>query len=183
MKIPSILTALILPILLAMPVRAQEKPVETSIIKLVSGDTMTGKVAGIKDDSVNLITDYGVVKIPVAKISEESRKQLKIAPETETTTLKNRVTELEALVATLREENANLRKGGAGGKPTATSPSKETAKTPATPATPVTPGETTVLTYKLSSSGKRHNSRCRYFKSAGEACSATDGEPCKVCGG
>ena len=177
MKIPSILTALILPILMAMPVRAQEKPVEISTIKLVSGDTMTGKVAGIKDDSVNLITDYGVVKIPVAKISEESRKQLKIAPETETTTLKNRVTELEALVATLREENANLRKGGAGGKPTATSPSKETAKTPATP------GETTVLTYKLSSSGKRHNSRCRYFKSAGEACSATDGEPCKVCGG
>ena len=177
MKIPSILTALILPILMALPVRAQEKPAEISTIKLVSGDTMTGKVAGIKDDSVNLITDYGVVKIPVAKISEESRKQLKMAPETETTSLKNRVTELEALVASLREENANLRKTGAPGKPVAANPSKETAKTPATP------GETTVLTYKLSSSGKRHNSRCRYFKSAGEACSATDGEPCKVCGG
>ena len=177
MKITSILTILILPILLALPVKAQEKPVKISTIKLVSGDTMTGKVAGIKDDFVNLITDYGVVKIPVAKISEESRKQLKVAPETETTTLRNRVTELEALVATLREENANFRKSGAGGKPPAKSPSKETAKTLATP------GETTVLTYKLSSSGKRHNSRCRYFKSAGEACSAADGEPCKVCGG
>ena len=36
----------------------------------------------------------------------------------------------------------------------------------------------------LSSSGKRHNSGCRYYKtSKGRACGADDGVPCKVCGG
>jgi hypothetical protein len=36
----------------------------------------------------------------------------------------------------------------------------------------------------LSSSGKRHNSGCRYYKtSKGRACGANDGVPCKVCGG
>lgn len=36
--------------------------------------------------------------------------------------------------------------------------------------------------WSLSKSGTRHNSTCRYFGS-GTACQATDGKPCKVCGG
>ena len=38
--------------------------------------------------------------------------------------------------------------------------------------------------YWLSSTGKRHNSSCRYYKSSkGRACGAKDGVACKVCGG
>ncbi len=38
--------------------------------------------------------------------------------------------------------------------------------------------------YWLSSSGKRHNSSCRYYKSSkGGPCGAKDGEACKTCGG
>ena len=38
--------------------------------------------------------------------------------------------------------------------------------------------------YWLSSTGKRHNSSCRYYKSAkGRPCGAKDGVACKVCGG
>lgn len=37
--------------------------------------------------------------------------------------------------------------------------------------------------YWLSAGGKRHNSRCRYFKGAGRACGKDDGVPCKICGG
>ncbi len=38
--------------------------------------------------------------------------------------------------------------------------------------------------YWLSSTGKRHNSSCRYYKSAkGRACGPKDGTACKTCGG
>ena len=177
----TILTTILFPLFMALPIQAQEKPAATPekvTIKLTSGETMTGKVGGIKDESVSLMTDYGVVRIPVDKISEESRQKLNIQPESDVSKLKSRVTELEALVATLREENANLRKKGASGTPatpgTQATPKPEAAKTSTGDA---------AFTFKLSSSGKRHNSRCRYFKSAGDTCGPNDGEPCKVCGG
>lgn len=36
--------------------------------------------------------------------------------------------------------------------------------------------------WSLSASGTRHNAKCRFYK-AENACQATDGKPCKVCGG
>ncbi|MFZ4767165.1 MAG: S1 family peptidase, partial [Roseimicrobium sp.] len=36
--------------------------------------------------------------------------------------------------------------------------------------------------YSISGSGIRHNAKCRYFR-ADKPCGATDGQPCKVCGG
>jgi hypothetical protein len=36
--------------------------------------------------------------------------------------------------------------------------------------------------FSLSGSGLRHNNRCRYFNAA-KACPATEGTPCKICGG
>jgi hypothetical protein len=178
MKLQSILVAFVIPIMAALPLAAQEKAPpasEKTTIKLLSGETIAGKVAGIKDDSVSLATDYGVVRIPVSKITEESRKNLNIPEETDVGKLKNRITELEALVASLREENANLRKSEIASPSKATPSPKEAAK-------PAPTGEAG-LTYKLSTSGKRHNSRCRYFSSAGDGCGPNDGEPCKVCGG
>ena len=166
---------------MAVPIQAQEKAAVTPekvTIKLTSGETMTGKIGGINDGTVNLITDFGVVRLPAEKISEESKKSLKIQPESEASKLKSRVTELEALVASLREENANLRKKSPTGTPATTTaqvtPNPEAAKS--------STGEAGI-TYKLSKSGKRHNSRCRYFSSAGDTCGPNDGEPCKVCGG
>jgi hypothetical protein len=178
MKLQSILVAFVIPIMAVLPIAAQEKATaasEKTTIKLLSGETIAGKVAGIKDDSVSLATDYGVVRIPVSKITEESRKNLNIPEETDVGKLKNRITELEALVASLREENANLRKSEISSPSKATPSPKEAAK-------PAPTGEAG-LTYKLSTSGKRHNSRCRYFSSAGDGCGPNDGEPCKVCGG
>jgi hypothetical protein len=38
--------------------------------------------------------------------------------------------------------------------------------------------------YWLSSTGKRHNSSCRHYKSSkGRPCGKDDGSPCKLCGG
>jgi hypothetical protein len=178
MKLQSVLIAFLVPIIAALPIAAQEKAPtvsEKTTIKLLSGETMVGKVAGIKDDSVSLATDYGVVRIPVSKITEESRKNLNIPEETDVAKLKNRITELEALVASLREENANLRKSELA-NPSKATPSPKEALKPA-------PTAEAGVTYKLSKTGKRHNSRCRYFSSAGDGCGPNDGEPCKVCGG
>jgi hypothetical protein len=178
MKLQSILVAFVIPIMAVLPIAAQEKATAASekiTIKLLSGETMVGKVAGIKDDSVSLATDYGVIRIPVSKITEESRKSLNIPEETDVAKLKNRITELEALVANLRDENAKLRRSEPSSPSKAAPSPKENLKTG-------TANESGV-TYKLSKSGKRHNSRCRYFSSAGEQSGPNEGEPCKVCGG
>lgn len=58
----------------------------------------------------------------------------------------------------------------------------EQANTP--PTAQVTPKQTAPVSdyYYLSSSGIRHNRRCRYFR-IGRPCSATSGVRCRICGG
>lgn len=178
MKLPSIIIALAVHIMAQMPIMSQEKASlasEKTTVKLLSGETVVGKVAGIRDDSLSLATDYGVISIPVSKITDESRKTLNIPEETDVAKLKNRIAELEALVANLREENSKLREKGLTHPLNTTSSPQATVK-------PNSTGEAGV-TYKLSNSGKRHNSRCRYFGGAGNACGPNDGVACKVCGG
>jgi len=176
MRIHSVTAMFLLQMLIAPISMGADKPAapsaENTTIKLTSGESMTGKIAGVNDDSLNLATEYGVVRIPVSKLTEESKKKLNLPEETDVAKLKARINELEGLVASLREENASLRKSG-----------NPDASTPATPTAKAQPQESTGITYRLSKSGKRHNSRCRYFKSTDEECTANDGVACKVCGG
>jgi hypothetical protein len=186
----STIAAILLPFLLNLAAIAQEKNSasgEKVSVKLISGETISGQVGGIKDDSVSLITDYGVIRIPTTKISEESRQKIGIQPETELSKLKRRVSELEALVSSLREENATLRKKGTsevGSNTNSTAPSPSQSSTPGTTTTanPPQPASSS-LSYKLSKTGTRHNSRCRYYNSNGSTCGPNDGVPCKICGG
>lgn len=84
----------------------------------------------------------------------------------------------------LRAENQRLRELLIKAQPAApTANSRSTA-----PVTP--PGATgfaspNALAHWLTvSSGKRHNSSCRYFKNGdGRPCTATEGTACKICGG
>jgi len=148
-------------------------------IKLVSGDTMTGTVGAVRDGSLSLITEYGPVRIPVEKLSAETKTRLGVSAEADVEGLRARVRELEDLVVRLREENAGLRHGATPVVPTAgggTSPGARPTSAPSA-------GDGGVGGYKISNTGKRHNSRCRYFNSAGRAGSATEGVACKVCGG
>lgn len=146
-------------------------------LKLVSGDTMTGTVGSVRDGSVSLVTEFGTVRVPVAKLSEETKAKLGITGNVDVESLKTRIRELEDLVTRLREENASLRQAAAA-KPAAL-PAAATGGSGIRPAPPAADGGG----YKLSSTGKRHNSRCRYFGSAGRACSASEGVACKICGG
>lgn len=82
--------------------------------------------------------------------------------------------EMTAVVAALRQSSAIV---------VAT---REETKTPPPPKaatnTPKTPPAAGAAGWSLSKSGTRHNANCRYF-SSGTPCQATDGKPCKVCGG
>ena len=147
-------------------------------IKLVSGDTMTGTVGTVKDGSLSLITEYGPVRVPVERLSAETKAKLGISESPDDQALKTRIKELEDLVARLREENATLRRSAAPAIQPAIGGATPSVRSSSTPAPAAEAGG-----YRISTTGKRHNSRCRYFNSAGRAGSATEGVACKICGG
>ncbi|MEK7954306.1 bZIP transcription factor [Luteolibacter soli] len=165
------------PLVAQQPAEAKHEPVKLS---LVGGDSITGTVSGVKNGEVSLITDYGVIRVPVAKLTEDSRKKLGISADANVAQLEKRIAELEALVERLRAENAQLRR----------QPLPPSTPTPVQPLTgggtnKVTPGQPAKAGgYWISSTGKRHNARCRYYAtSKGRSGSATEGVACKVCGG
>ena len=94
--------------------------------------------------------------------------------------------------ARLKEENAQLRRENQQLRRLLAE--KAVPSTPADPVTSPTggaqsaatgPGADSPLTYWLSAStGQRHNSRCRHFKtSEGRLCGPEEGKACKLCGG
>jgi len=96
------------------------------------------------------------------------------------------VEKLQAENAQLKEEIQNLRKL-LGSSPTQASPVVNTSTTTQTADKPAIQPSGDVKTtgfWLTSSSKKRHNSSCRYYKTSnGSECGANDGTPCKVCGG
>ncbi len=167
----------------------EASPKAAKKLQLVEGDSITGTVSGVKDGSVSVITDYGVIRVPVLQLTEASRKELGISSTASVEQLQKRVTELEALVERLRAENSDLRKQQASTPSAPASPgtrvqslvggSGGTVQPKATPA-PATSG----AAFWISTTGKRHNARCRYYgTSKGRSGSATEGVACKVCGG
>lgn len=154
-------------------------------LQTTSGETFKGTVSGIREGSVSLVTEFGVVRVPLEKLTAESKKALEQASSSssgETAELRQRVTDLEALVATLRAENAALR--------------RQNVPTPATPQRLVEPGTGATTTrskttagesaggHWISNTGKRHNSRCRYYQnSQGRNGGPDEGVACKICGG
>jgi hypothetical protein len=84
-------------------------------------------------------------------------------------------------VQALREENQTLRRLLATLSPASVpiTPSTATVSQPVAPATAA--AETG---FWMSSTGKRHNSKCRFYKNTqGYPCGPNDGIACKLCGG
>lgn len=163
--------------------QSPESPKQITL-KLVGGEVVTGVVVGIGDGNVNVNTDLGAIRVPIDRLTQESKAVLDIRPEFEVTELRKKVAALETLVAALREENGNLRKAGIAGAGTGS------ALLPNLPEQagivdlkPNDKSSSLGVSYRLSSTGKRHNSRCRFFGSKGRDCNATEGVACKVCGG
>ena len=155
---------------------AKREPVKLS---LVGGDSITGTVSGVKDGNVSVITEYGVIRVPVAKLTDEARKKVGISTDANVAQLEKRIAELEGLVERLRAENAQLRRQPAPAPAQVQPLTGGGGTTKITPSQPAQAGG-----YWISSTGKRHNARCRFFgTSKGRSGSATEGVACKVCGG
>ena len=112
--------------------------------------------------------------------------------------IRQQLEKLKSENAALKQENQVLRKlvferQNAPQPPPVSSPTPSSVSTPP-PTAPYTPSPARVVPSKPSSaaveywittsSGKRHNSGCRYFQtSRGRPGEATEGTACKICGG
>lgn len=153
-------------------------------LNLKDGSLIKGEVTAVNQTEAVVSTSVGVVRVPLAEMTPEARALVEPKSSSSGRTSAQRISELESEVAKLRAENADLRRRLAeAAKPVIP------AYTPSNPpASQFTPGKATPadpasgMSYSISSTGKRHNSRCRYY-GTGRACGATDGIACKICGG
>lgn len=156
-----------------------------STLKLLDGSSINGRVMSSTAVEVTIMSDFGVFRIPLAKLTEESRKALTAnMPAPDNQALLARIAELEAKVSQLERENAALKSAALASAaprpytvPNSFSASDSTMRTGTGTATGVRTSSTTI-----SSTGKRHNSSCRYY-GTGRACGPTEGIACKICGG
>ena len=148
----------------------------------IKGD-VTKPASGSATDVV-VITEFGVIRVPTSKLSTESRNELGLTQSGDSN-VGERVAILENRVRQLEEENARLRRELAGARSAPSSaaltpvpqPRSMSSRQAISESSPASGGS-----YSKSSTGKRHNSGCRYYGS-GQPCGPTDGVACKICGG
>jgi len=149
-------------------------------LNLNDGSVIKGEVSPSSPTATEVVvsTEYGVIRVPVDKITPESRKAAGIGQPATTAQYEARITQLEARVMALEAENAKLRRAQTTGQSGAAGPPPVSRPSP----TASEPTKESGLSYSRSSTGKRHNSRCRYYSSGG-SCGPSDGVACKICGG
>ena len=161
----------VLSTLVAIPAQAVDIISELS---LQDGSRIKGKVMSATAAEVTVMSDFGVLRIALDKLTPASRASVMAQSSPDTEALLKRIQELEAQVAQLQQENESLRRQAMA------------APVPSTPPRSFAPQQmqpgSSGGNYTISSTGKRHNSECRYF-GTGRACSAGEGIACKICGG
>lgn len=162
---------------------------ETIDLLLNDGSKIKGRVMSVTASEVTVMSDFGVLRLDLQKLTAETRARLSEANRPDSTALLQRIAELEAKVSHLQQENEQLRRGAL----SASTPARAPAYTPSPVAgvRSLSPGsgsgsssvETPAASrWTISSTGKRHNSGCRYYGS-GRSCGPGDGVACKICGG
>lgn len=160
-----------------LPALAAEIPME---LNLTDGSRIKGRVMSSTGSDITVTSDFGVIRIPMEKLTPESRLAVSAAMKPDVDSLVKKVAELEARVSQLQQENENLRKQMAGRPVTGGHPTAGNGIAPS--ATNSTSSPAAAASHSISSTGKRHNSGCRYFGS-GRPCGPNDGIACKICGG
>ena len=151
-----------------------------TILKLNDGSVIKGDIAPASPTATEVVvsTEYGVIRVPVDKISPESRKAAGIGQPATAAQFEARIAQLEARIRQLEAENASLRRAAAATPTTSPTYRPQPALTPPSQGSSSASG----LGYSRSSTGKRHNSRCRYY-TPGTPCGPNDGVACKICRG
>lgn len=144
---------------------------------LTDGSQIKGRIMSATASEVTVMTDFGVLRLGLDKLTPESRAKVTEGTKPDVDALLKRVAELEAKITQLQQENEALRK-----QALATPTPKYQPPLGVLPKPPGSTQQPSGLSYTISSTGKRHNSNCRYFGS-GKSCGATEGVACKVCGG
>lgn len=147
-------------------------------IGLMDGSKIKGRVVSTTASEVTVMSDLGVFRIPLEKLTLESRQAITSGSKPDVDALLKRIAELEGKVSQLQQENETLRRQAVASPTPTYRPSGASSFAPSGSS----PQPTGSGSYSISSTGKRHNSGCRYFGS-GRSCGATDGIACKICGG
>ncbi len=149
-------------------------------ISLLDGSKLKGRVMSATASEITVMSDLGVFRIPLEKLTPESRQAVTVASKPDVDALLRKVAELEARISQLQQENETLRRQVAATPSPGYRPSGAQSLTPSPP-TPTGPPAAGGR-FTISSTGKRHNSGCRYF-GTGRSCSSNEGTACKICGG
>lgn len=147
---------------------AAPAPVE---VRLLDGSVLKGVVTSRSPEEITLRTADGTLRITAARMTQASRDAL-LGPE-DPAACQARVRELEAQVRALEQENQDLRKRLAAAP--AAARSLADTRVDSSRSSPS-------ASHTISSTGKRHNSGCRYY-GIGRACGPGEGVACKICGG
>ena len=153
-------------------------------VELQDGSVLKGKLISKSPDSLTIRTVLGEQTISTKQISQRSQAELKLPSPDDPAYLKQRIAELERRVEALQSENQELRRQ-------VVSTPKASSTTPAPSAPQVSGSQTPAPAQQqqtgywlTTSSGVRHNSKCRYYMTTkGRPCGPTEGRACKICGG
>ena len=149
-------------------------------IRTTDGNVISGTVTTTGLTEIVVSTEYGAIRIPTHRLTDETRSQLGITS--------NDPAALQAQVASLKAENTRLRDENRALRERLSTPSP-VAPIQTAPRSSLSSGvanqeQSQSGGFWISNTGKRHNSGCRWFRtSAGRDGSANEGSPCKVCGG
>ena len=154
---------------------------------LNDGSKIKGRVMSVTASEVTVISDFGVLRLDLQKLTPETRAKLTEGTQADSKALLQRIAELEAKVSQLQQENEQLRRNAMASSTVTRTPMY--TPSPATGVRSLSSGTGSGVTsqsatgsHTISSTGKRHNSGCRFFGS-GRSCGPTEGIACKICGG
>jgi hypothetical protein len=150
-------------------------------LELTGGSVIKGDLVSWNGQQAIVKADFGSLTFKREQLSQATLQRLDLLSG-DPQKLVARITELEATVESLRRDNAALRQQLQAALAARTAP----APAPTLPVKAISstsssnPPASTGLSYTVSSTGKRHNSR---YYGSGRPAGPNEGIPCKICGG
>ncbi|MDX2111160.1 MAG: hypothetical protein SFY80_13070 [Verrucomicrobiota bacterium] len=160
-------------------------------VELVDGSTINGEVSEVTENGCKLTNAMGIFILKREALTAESQENagfvprtVPISPASEIDVLKAEIHSLRATIESLKKENGQLRKQLATKPQDPTVAAKKGEGKTVSDNGTLPPAEQESTGFWLAKSGKRHNTKCRYYQTGqGHSCGAEDGVACKICGG
>lgn len=168
---------------------------ETVAAQLTDGTMVKGEVVSWDEANLSIKSALGTLVINKEKLAPKTLEELKrwaarnqFDPQSaKREELVAKIQELDAVVASLRKDNAALREqlsGGSGSDSAEAAGAAIGQQGAPSQASGATSAAKSVKVFWISKSGKRHNENCKYFKTgSGREGRANQGQACKICGG